>query len=207
MNEPVPVSELIARCRKGDEKARDELFTRYRPYLHVLAQAQLGRQLRAKTDASDLVQQTLFEAYRDFTTFAGGHEAELLSWLRRILAHNLYNEARHFAAQQRDAAREVSLEQVQHGVEHSSLMLGRCLPGDEPTPSQIAVQRESSARLAQHLTQLPEDYQRVLLLRIFEGLTAEEVAERMGRTAGAVRMLQMRALTALRERLAGDTAT
>ena len=43
------------------------------------------------------------------------------------------------------------------------------------------------------------NYQRVLLLRLFEGLTAEEVARRMDTTAGAVRMLQMRALTALRE--------
>src|SRR5687767_5637617 len=163
MNEPVPPSDLIARCRQGDEKARELLFERYRPYLHVLAQAQLGRQLRAKTDASDLVQQTLLEAYRDFGKFAGGHEPELLGWLRRILAHNLFNEARHFAAQQRDAAREVSLEQVQQGVEHSSLLLGQCLAVDQPTPSQIAAQRESSARLAQHLTQLPEDYQRVLL--------------------------------------------
>ena len=53
-------------------------------------------------------------------------------------------------------------------------------------------------RLAGVLTRLPENYQRVLLLRLFEGLTAEEVAERMDTTAGAVRMLQMRALEALR---------
>ena len=60
-------------------------------------------------------------------------------------------------------------------------------------------QREAAVRLPDTLARLPKDYQTVLLLRIFEGLSAEEVAEQMGRTAGAVRMLQLRALTALRE--------
>jgi RNA polymerase sigma-70 factor (ECF subfamily) len=198
-------SELIRRCRAGEESARAQLFDRYRPYLRVLARAQLGRQLRAKCDPSDLVQQTLLEAHRDFAAFQGSHEAELLAWLRRILAHNLFNEARHFAAQQRDAAREVSLDQVQAGLEHSSAVLAGCLAADSPTPSQLASQREAAVLLADALARLPEDYQTVLLLRVFEGLPAEEVARRMGRTAGAVRMLQMRALTALREQVAEDS--
>jgi RNA polymerase sigma-70 factor (ECF subfamily) len=123
------------------------------------------------------------------------------SWLRRILAHNLYNEARRFAAQQRDAAREVSLDQVRAGVEHSSIALAGAVAADTPSPSQVAVQRESAVRLAEALSRLPDDYQTVLLLRIFEELPAEEVAQRMGRSAGAVRMLQMRALGALREQM------
>jgi hypothetical protein len=40
-------SELIERCRKGEPAAREELFERYRHYLWLLAQAQLGRYLRA----------------------------------------------------------------------------------------------------------------------------------------------------------------
>jgi RNA polymerase sigma-70 factor (ECF subfamily) len=61
-------------------------------------------------------------------------------------------------------------------------------------------------RLADALAKLPEDYQTVLLLRVFEELPAEEVAQRMNRSAGAVRMLQLRALTALRQHLAADAA-
>jgi RNA polymerase sigma-70 factor (ECF subfamily) len=196
------VADLIRRCRAGDGEARADLFGRYRKYLEVLARAQLGQQLRAKCDASDLVQQTLLEAHRDFGAFQGEREGELLAWLRRILAHNLFNQARHFAARQRDAAREVSLEHVQAGVDRSSLALGRCLAADGPTPSQAAVRREAAVRLADALARLPEDYQTVLLLRVFEELPAEEVAQRMGRSPGAVRMLQMRALTALREQMA-----
>jgi RNA polymerase sigma-70 factor (ECF subfamily) len=206
MSAEVAASDLIRRCRAGEERAREELFDRYRHYLQMLARAQLGRQLRTKCDTSDLVQQTLLEAHRDFAAFQGSHEAELLAWLRRILAHNLFNEARRFTAQQRDAAREISLEQMQASVEHSSLALGHCLAADTPSPSQLAVQRENAVRLADALARLPIDYQTVLLLRVFEELPAEEVAQRMDRTAGAVRMLQMRALTALREQLAADTS-
>ncbi len=194
----VPASELIRRCRAGEEEAQRELFTRYRQYLHILAEGQLGRHLRGKCDPSDLVQQTLLEAHRDFPTFQGSHEGELLAWLRRILAHNLFNEARRFATRGRDAAREVSLEGFQAGLDHSSQVLSRCLADDGPTPSEVAAERETSVRLADTLARLPENYQRVLLLRLFEGLSAEEVAGRMNTTAGAVRMLQMRALEALR---------
>ena len=74
-----------------------------------------------------------------------------------------------------------------------------------PTPSQIVAQHESAVHLADALARLPEDYQTVLLLRVFEELPAEEVAQRMGRSAGAIRMLQMRALAALRQEMDNDT--
>jgi RNA polymerase sigma-70 factor, ECF subfamily len=201
MASDVSLNELIRRCRSGEPGAREQLFGRYHTYLHVIARAQIGRHLRGKCDSGDVVQMTLLEAHRDFASFQGSHENELLAWLRRILAHNLYNEARRFAARQRDAAREVSLDQVRAGVEHSSVALARGLAADTPTPSQAATRREDAVRLADALSRLPEDYQTVLLLRVFEELPAEAVAERMGRTAGAVRMLQMRALIALREQM------
>jgi RNA polymerase sigma-70 factor (ECF subfamily) len=200
------VADLIQRCRSGDPAAREHLFAAYHHYLHILAVSQMGRHLRAKVDASDLVQQTLLEAHRDFQGFQGASEAELLAWLRRILAHNLFNETRRYTVQGRDAGREVSLDQVQNGLEHSSLALGRGLAGDTPSPSSVAVRRERAVHLANALGRLPEDYRTVLLLRVFQELPAEEVAQRMERSAGAVRMLQMRALTALREQLAGEDA-
>ena len=79
----------------------------------------------------------------------------------------------------------------------------RAIAADTPTPSQVAVQRESAVRLADALSRLPEDYQTVLLLRVFEELPAEEVAEKMGRSAGAVRMLWVRALARLRKEIGG----
>jgi RNA polymerase sigma-70 factor (ECF subfamily) len=194
-------SDLIERSRKGEEAAREALFARYRHYLKLLADMQLGRRLRARCEASDVVQLTLLEAHRDFARFTGTHEGELLAWLRRILANNLFNEARYHSAKQRATSREVSLDQLQAGVESSSMTLSRCLASDGPTPSTIALAHENAVQLADALSRLPTDYQTVLMLRIFEGLSAEDVAKRMSRTAGAIRMLQLRALTALREEM------
>lgn len=198
--------DMIRRCRAGEPAAREHLFTHYRQYLAILARAQLGRHLRGKCDSSDLVQQTLLEAFQSLAQFHGETEAELLAWLRRILAHNLFNEARRYATQQRNAAREISLEQMQNGVDQSSLRLGCCLAADQPSPSDIVQQRERGIQLANALAQLPEDYQMVLSLRLFEERSAEEVAQQMGRSAGAVRMLQLRALAALREQLNQDSS-
>src|SRR5262249_12114240 len=102
---------------------------------------------------------------------------------------------------QRDAGREVSLDQVRAGVEQSSLALAQGLAAGTSSPSSAAARREDAVRLADALARLPEDYKTVLLLRVFEGLPAEEVATKMGRGAGAVRMLQMGALTAPREQM------
>src|SRR4029077_7102723 len=99
---------------------------------------------------------------------------------------------------------EVSLDQVRAGVDQSSAVLGRCLAADGPGQGQVGVQHEEAVRLADALARLPEDYQTVLLLRVFEELPAEEVARRMGRSAGAVRLLEMRALTALRQQWQGQ---
>ncbi len=203
MAESIP--ELIRRCREGEPAAREKLLASYRSYLTCLAAAQLGRHLRAKCDPSDLVQQTLLEAHRDFAAFEGNQEGELLAWLRRILAHNLFNEARRYNAQQRDAARELSLDQMHAGLNHSSLALGHCLADHGPSPSSLAQQRERAVVLADALAGLPEDYRNVLLLRVFEGLSAEEVAQRMDRSPGAIRMLQKRALAALRQRLTDES--
>ena len=200
-------AQLLERCRTGDKTAGEQLFGRYRHYLWLLAQAQLGRLVRAKCDASDIVQMTLLEAHRDFQQFAGHEEAELLAWMRRILAHNLFNEHRRYTAKRREAAREVSLDHVCTGVEHSSVTLGRGLADQTLRPSQLALKRETAVAVANVLAKLPDDYRTVLMLRILEGASAEEVAERMGRTAGAVRMLQLRALGAMRKLMAEESGS
>ncbi len=63
------------------------------------------------------------------------------------------------------------------------------------------MRHERSLRLANVLERLPDGYRRVILLRNLEGLADEEVARRMNRSAAAVQMLWLRALTAPRQQL------
>src|SRR5437016_14458881 len=82
---PADVRALLEAARAGDRAARDRLFAGCRDYLCLTARARVESWLRAKADASDLVQQTLLEAHRGFDQFHGATEAEFLGWLRRIL--------------------------------------------------------------------------------------------------------------------------
>jgi len=185
--------------RIGPESPTIAKLERYRSWLGLLARLQVKPRFRAKFDPSDIVQQTLLEAVRDWPKFRGQSEAELAVWLRKILAHVLLHEVRRFAgAQRRDVGREVSLEQA---LAESSQRLGNALAAPGSSPSEAAGRHELELRLANALARLPADYAEVILLRNVEGLSHEEAAQRMGRGVGAVRMLWVRALGRLRQEL------
>ena len=127
------LSPLFDALRDGDAAARAKLLARYQSWLQLLARMQIDGRFRGKFDASDIVQQTLLEACRDLPKFRGGTEAELLAWLRQVLAHVLGHEFRRYAGtQQRDVGREVSLEQ---SLAQSSQRLG----GPDPKMCHAAV--------------------------------------------------------------------
>jgi RNA polymerase sigma-70 factor (ECF subfamily) len=82
----------------------------YRDYLHLLTRLQLDARLRAKLDASDVVQQAILQAHQCQDQFRGGTEAEWLGWLRAILANVLAAAVRRFDTRAREVGRERSLE-------------------------------------------------------------------------------------------------
>jgi RNA polymerase sigma-70 factor (ECF subfamily) len=141
----------------------------------------------------------MLEACRALPQFRGRTEAELAAWLRQILAHVLAHEIRRYrGTQQRDLDRELSLDQE---MDQSSRRLGEVLAASGSSPSQQAERHEQEILLAEVLARLPDDYREVIVLRHLENLPHEEVARRMGRSAGAVRMLWVRALAQLRQEL------
>jgi len=179
--------------------ADPEMLQRYRPWLHLLARMEIDGQFHGKFDASDVVQQTMLEAVRGLPQFRGGTEAEMLAWLRQVLAHVLAHEIRRYrGTQQRNVGREVSLEQ---SLAQSASQLRNMLVSPGTSPSGQAARSEQEVLLAAVLSRLPEDYREVIVLRNLRGLEHEEVARRMGRSAGAVRMLWVRALAQLREEM------
>jgi RNA polymerase sigma-70 factor (ECF subfamily) len=178
---------------------RTELLLKYQPWLQILARLEIDSRFAGKFSASDVVQQTMLEAWKDWDKFRGDDENQRRAWLRQILAHQLAHLARHFAGtQKRDVVRERSIEDT---LCRSDQRLGALLPGRDPSPSAAAVEKEERLQLAEVLEQLPADYRQVILLRNVEELPHEEVALRLDRSPGAVRMLWVRALAALHEAL------
>jgi RNA polymerase sigma-70 factor (ECF subfamily) len=172
---------------------------RYREYLRLLARLQLDVRLRGKLDPSDVVHDALLKAYQDLDNFQWRSEAELVAWLRTILANTLTDAARKYLTGARDVNREQSLQ----AMEESSARLEQFLVAGGPSPVERAERQEELLRLAEALTTLAEDQREAVELKHLGGYKVSEVAERMGRSEGAVLMLLKRGRARLRERLDG----
>jgi RNA polymerase sigma-70 factor (ECF subfamily) len=170
----------------------------FRAQLRMLARFELDARLRAKVDPSDLVQQTLLEAHDAYAQFRGTTEAELLAWLRRILARNLADAVRHYGAAVRDVALEQSLEA---SLEQSASRLNVWLADERSSPSEQVHRQERRRRLEEALAVLPEDQRIAVELKHLHGLSVAEISQRLGRSETAVGGLLRRGLRKLREHM------
>jgi RNA polymerase sigma-70 factor (ECF subfamily) len=175
-----------------------EELERYRDYLRLLARLQLDPRLRARLDASDVVQQTFLQAHQALAEFRGTTEAELAAWLRQILARTLAHAVRDHGRDRRDVDRERSLEEA---VAASSLRLERWLAAEQSSPSQQAQRNEQVLRLAEALAGLPEAQREAVVLHYWQDWTTVQIGRHLGRTPAAVAGLLKRGLKELRRHL------
>ncbi len=176
----------------------EEALVRFRKYLLLLARLQLGNQLQAKFDPSDIVQQTLLDAYRQRAQYRGRSSAEMAAWLRQMLACNLADAVRAFGRAKRNAVRERSLEAC---LDESSAQLANWLAAEQSSPSQQADRAERAVCLAEALATLPDAQREALVLRHFEGLSLADISRNLGRSPAAVAGLLKRGLRELRKQL------
>lgn len=194
--------ELLAAARDGSERSLGQLLQRYHNYLRILSTGQLDGKLRGRVSPSDIVQETYIEAHRDFRHFRGTTEGEFSAWLRQILVRNLLRAVeQHILTAKRDVRRERSIVHLGRALDKSSERMQSFLADPNKSPSGMLQDRQRSLAVADVLALLSPDYREVVVLRNFQQMPFEQVAQRMGRSPGAVRMLWLRALTQLRELL------
>lgn len=191
---------MLQRALDGHSSELEELLAMYRGYLLALAVARMDPRLRPRCDASDIVQETMLEAFRDFRQFRGQQESEFLGWIRQILAHNLAGAVKqHLLVEKRDIRKEIATEAQLAANESRLEMRENWFVDSAASPSSIVQRQEQLQSVLDRIAKLPNHYRDVLLLRHIEELSFDEVAQRLGKSSGAVRMIWLRALESLRE--------
>lgn len=190
-----PITEHIAAARQARPGALETLLDLYRNYLRLAARTSLDTAVQAKADPSDMVQETIIKAHQSFDQFQGSTEAELVAWLRQILAHNIRDLVRRYRAGARQVSREVSLDDVLHS---SAEAIDQFVASEQSSPSHSYQRRETSVVLADALAELSPDHREIIILRSIQELDWPQIAQRMNRTPDAVRVLWARALRQLR---------
>ncbi len=180
-----------------DENTISELLGWYRPLLRDIASSYHSPQLRAKFDASDIVQQTCQDACANFEHFEAQNSKQFVAWLLKLLANNFADAKRHFIrAQKRSILREKG------STEDSSLVVE--YPTSDSRPEHAIVQQERLQAVAFAVQQLPDGIQQVLKWRFEDGMTYSQIGKLVGRSGDAIRISVRRCLIALRPEIFGD---
>jgi RNA polymerase sigma-70 factor (ECF subfamily) len=181
--------ELMGRLAKGDREALAPLMERHHRRLYRIALCYL----RDPDDALDAVQEAFVKAFVHAPRWDGA--AEVAPWLTRIAVNQSIDSYRR---RRRRRAAEEPLD-ADDGMP-------RPLAVDDPSPERRAMGREITERIGVALRGLPERQRAVFVLRHYEELSLEEIAQAMDMNLGTVKSALHRAVMRLRQRLAGVRA-
>jgi len=200
MDEVTPDSaqtqDLLRQIREGNRQAFEQLFAEHRPQLRRFIESRLDPRLRARVDASDVVQETQIEVLGRLQVFLDRQPMPFRLWLRKTAYERLLKIRRlHVEAAQRSLDRELPLP------DRSSLALAQQLLAPGSTPSQHLGRREQARCVRQAMAQLSHTDREILLMRNFEGMSNQEVAQVLQLEPAAASQRFGRALLRLRKLL------
>jgi RNA polymerase sigma-70 factor (ECF subfamily) len=190
---------LLQRAAAGDGTAADALLAPHRERLRRMAELRLDRRLRGRLDADDIVQETFLEAVRRLPEYVQKPDMSFPIWLRFLAGQKLVDALRHhLGVAKRDASLEVSLYRGPM-PEASSASLASLLLGRLTSPSQAAQRLETQVQVQDVLNSMDPLDREVLVLRHFEHLNNNEVAELLGIRKSAASKRYIMALKRLRQ--------
>jgi RNA polymerase sigma-70 factor (ECF subfamily) len=190
--------ELMQQARQGDAEAVNQLLQRHRAALRRMVELRMDRALDRRVDASDIVQDVLVEANRRLADYLNNPAMPFHLWLRHMARDRLIDaHRRHRVAERRSLDREQPLV-APADLDRSTLELAAQLCDRELTPAAAATWHELQRRFQQAIEQLDEQDREVVLMRHFEQLSNQEVAQALDLTTAAASMRYLRAMRRLR---------
>jgi len=182
-------TKLVEKLRSGDSAAMEEVYNLYRNRLYSLVLKQVDRD---EAIAEDLVHEVFLAALRSLDKFRG--DSQLYTWLRSIALHKINDFYRH---QAREPKAEESFP------DFNAIMLEQT--GDnQPATFTVLESEEVRQSVHQALAGLPQDYQKVLVLKYLKDMPVVAISQIKGRSPKSVEGLLSRARKAMRDNLGNN---
>lgn len=155
----------------------------------------MGSELRSKLESMDLVQDVLMGALRDLEGFTYTSEGDFLRWLGKIAENRIRDNLDKLHAGKRDMRKEISLND---DASRSRDARARTLePARNTTPSLVLSRRDELDKLEKAIDTLKPEYRNVIVLAKIDGLSYQEIGDKLGKSADAAGHLLLRAMVAL----------
>ena len=201
MSDVAPLDEgLVAAGEDGRGALLEGLLARHRDRLVRMVHMRLHEQVRARVDASDVVQEACLEASQRLAEYVADPQVPFFVWLRRLTGQRLLKTHRfHLDAQRRDVRRQDRPAAPMPGV--SVVAMVDMLSAQGTSPTRGAARGELRERLLALMAELPDIDREVLCMRHFEELSNEEVAYELGLGKHAASKRYIRALERLRQKM------
>jgi RNA polymerase sigma-70 factor, ECF subfamily len=182
-------TKLVEKLRSGDNAAMEEFYNIYRSRLYSLVLEQVDRD---QAIAEDLVQEVFLAALNSLDKFRG--DSQLYTWLRSIALHKLNDFYRRQAREPKPQNSSPDFDVMKH-LEQTG--------DNEPATHTVMESEEIRQSVHQALAGLPQDYQKVLVLKYLNDMPVLAISQIMGRSPKSVEGLLSRARKAMRDNL-GD---
>ena len=172
--------ELVRAAAKGNTLAFEELVRLHEKKVYALALRMCGN----SEDAADVAQEAFLSAWRGLPSFRG--EAGFSTWLYRLASNAAIDQLRRGKRQREEAS-----------LDDGDLPLD--VPDRQPGPQEAVESAELQRAVADGLRELSEDHRQILLLREYQGLSYDEIAQALEVDLGTVKSRISRARRALRK--------
>ncbi len=186
---------LVERIRAQDADALAEFVQLKSPQLLAFIQKRMSGALRRKVEPADILQELSSSAVTALNDMDLSSR-DPFSWLCQQAERRIIDAHRHhIGAQKRTADREVGLESSRE----DSGGMKDLIVASMTSPSQAFTKQQREYHLLEALKDLPDDAREAIRLRYVEGWGSKEIADHLGKTDGAIRVLLSRTLSRLQE--------
>ncbi|MBR9794534.1 MAG: RNA polymerase sigma factor RpoE [Luminiphilus sp.] len=185
MTAPDTDQQLVQRAQRGDLRAFDLLVLKYQGRIAAL----VSRYVSDAGEVEDVTQEAFIKAYRALGKFRG--DSAFYTWLYRIAANAAKN---HLVAKGRRPGADATIEDAE-GFDEGGLL------SESASPEALAMGGELAEVVESALNALPDELKAALMLREFDGLSYDDIADVLGCPVGTVRSRIFRAREAIDQRV------